>query len=128
MDPSLQTAANIGGMNNEPNNNPYVPPVSTLVPTDGNGSHKKAWPMITILIVVLVLVVAALYLFASGSNDQATLEGTDNTIAEGQVDEQGGAVTEEPQSVQPVTNTADDTQSLEQDLNSAIEGLETQNF
>lgn len=125
MDPNLQTAANIGGMNNEPNNNPYVSPTPVSAPPSNNNSHKKAWPMIAILVVVLVLVVAALYLFASGSNDQAVVpEGDGGAIAE----EQGGTVAGETQSVQPVTNTADDTQSLEQDLNSAIEGLETQNF
>ncbi|MDE2233307.1 MAG: hypothetical protein KGJ90_04220 [Patescibacteria group bacterium] len=101
-------------MNNETAGHPYVP--------NGNGnSHKKVGPIIATLVIVLVLIIAALYLFASRLNNQQQTPSTANTA--------GVGISATPQqSVQPITNKADDVQSLQADLNKATQGLDSQNF
>lgn len=116
----------------EPNNqNIPTTPVSNIsdsmpvnVPMNDNpyGKHNKIGPVIAVLVIVLVLVVAALYLFAGNSNRSI------DTMMEDKSTMMVDDVNQTTQSVQPVTNTADDVTSLEADLDSALEGLDSQNF
>ena len=76
--------------------------------------HKKVGPIVAILVVALVLIVGALYIFASRMNQQPT-DGTSDTAST-------------QTSVQPVTNSADDVNSTEADLNTSVNGLDSQNF
>jgi flagellar basal body-associated protein FliL len=85
--------------------------------------HKKVGPIIAILIIVLILVIGALYLFASSINrEQAPV---DNSMAN-----TNGAPAEsvEPQTVAPVTNTSDEIEAIESDLNSSTNGLDNSNY
>lgn len=89
----------------EPNNTNNPIPAST-------DSKKKVGPIVVTLAVVLVLIIGALYLFASSVNKGSSIE------------EQAGVV----ETVKPVTNTGDTVQDLNADLNSATQGLEQTNF
>ena len=93
-----------------------MPPAS---PSPMNAEHKKVGPIIATLIIVLVLIIAALYLFASRLNQQAIP--TDDTA-----DQYGASAT--TTTVQPVTNKADDVQSIQSDLNSSTNGLGSQGY
>ena len=94
------------------------PPISQPMPVSTAPEHKKVGPIIAILIIVLVLIVGALYLFASRINqEQAPV---DSSVAAGD--------TAAPQTVTPVTNSADDVSSLESDLNASSKGLDAQTF
>lgn len=89
--------------------------------------HKKVGPIIAILVIVLVLIIGALYLFASRINQQQTP--VDNTVADTNTNTPTApAAVVEPQTVQPVVNKADDVNALQADLNSATNGLGNQNF
>ena len=104
----------------DPQNQQPVPQQPTpLAPMPAE--HKKIGPIIAILIIVLILVIGALYLFASRINQQQAPVNTSvaNTSA------QTSAST---QSVQPVTNTSDDVNALQADLNVSTAGLDNQNF
>jgi len=82
--------------------------------------NKKIGPIVVTLVVVLVLVIVALYIFASKISQPDTSEMTDS-----------GATTttvQQPQPVPVVTNKADDPQSLKNDLNTSVQGLDSQNF
>jgi cytoskeletal protein RodZ len=94
-----------------------VQPVNTPV------GHKKVGPIIAILVVVLILIIGALYLFASRLNQEQT-PGDTSDIA----NRTDTSATTEPQVVQPVTNKSDDVNSLEADLNASTAGLDSQNF
>lgn len=118
-----------------PNEQPIVtnnipPTVPTVKPSPytpiNNNSHKKVGPIIAILVIVLVLVIAALYLFASRINQQTTLINAENTpITNTSIPNNEAAASE---SVQAVINTSDDLQSLQNDLNVSTDGLDSQNF
>lgn len=101
----MQPNDQMNQMNNAPlgANNPSSMPVE---------SKKKVGPIVVILAVVLILIIGALYLFASSTNKNAVP--TDEDIA--------------AETVKPVTNTSDDVQDLNADLNSAIEGIDQQSF
>lgn len=86
-----------------------------------SGEHKKIGPIVAILVIVLVLVVAALYLFASKINKQTVTPPVTSATPT-----QSTAATIE--SVQAVTNTADDVDSLQKDLETSTNGLDNQNF
>ncbi len=75
-------------------------------------SKKKVGPIVVILAVVLILIIGALYLFASSSNKNAVPTDAD-LVAE---------------TVQPVTSTSDDVQDLDADLNASINGIDQQSF
>lgn len=96
-------------------------PINTM-PTQ----HKKVGPIIAILVIVLVLIIGALYLFASRINQQQTP--VDNTVADTNTNTPVAPVVVEPQTVQPVVNKADDVNALQADLNSATNGLGNQSF
>jgi len=93
--------------NNQPNMNSTQPMTSPVMETP----HKKSGPMIAGLAIILIIIIGALYMFAARS--QAPVIPTeDATTAE----------------VQPVTNTSDDVSSLEADLNTSVDGIDSQNF
>ena len=82
------------------------------------GAPKKVGPIIVGLIVVLVLIVVGLYMFASRpATDKGMVEFKTNTSSSTVV-----------QTVKPITNTADDAQSLQNDLNNSTTGIDSQNF
>lgn len=92
-----------------------VPPSAPLEQTP---EHKKVGPIVAVLVVVLVLIIGALYIFASRMNQTQI----DNTSA-------ATAMTETQQTtVTPVTSTSDDVSSIEADLNMSVDGLDAQNF
>ncbi len=70
------------------------------------------------LVIVLLLVIAALYLFASRLNKEPSDATANQIISE----------TSAQQTVEPVTNTSDDMSSIESDLNASTNGLDNQNF
>jgi uncharacterized protein HemX len=90
--------------------------------------HKKVGPIVAVLVIVLVLIIGALYLFASQmNNEQAPID----TSVAAQMTPSTETSSELPAptaTVQPVTNTADDLSSLEADLNTSAKGLDTQSF
>lgn len=87
-----------------------------------NNSKKKIGPIIVTLVVVLVIIIAALYIFASKVNHEQPPEiyrSEHNTVSTNN---------NEDVSVQPITNKSDDVQSLQDDLNKSVEGLDSQDF
>ena len=76
--------------------------------------HKKIGPTIAVLVIVLVLVIAALYFFASGIND-TVLPGGEPLTGEPSLAPDGSGV---------ITNTADDLDSLQKDLDASIPEVE----
>ena len=108
--------------NNQPINNPVVSteataPTSTPAPTQiETTKSKKVGPIIVTLIIILVVIIGVLYFFASTLNKQAiptdgSLAGDDSTTT-----------------VKPITNTDNDIQSLQNDLNNSTAGVLEQNF
>lgn len=99
MDPINQTTPNgqqSAPMNDEPN--------------------KKVGPIISTLVIVLILIIAALYIFASKvSQRTATDQMTDQPAATSTT-------------VTPVTNNSDDLNSIQSDLNVSTNGVDNQNF
>lgn len=82
-----------------------------------SADHKKVGPIIATLIVILIVIIAALYIFAARSTTETLpMEATSTKSA---ID---------AQLVQPVTNKADDINSLDSDLNTSAKGLDNQNF
>lgn len=73
-------------------------------------AEKKVGPIVATLIIVLILIIVALYLFASKVNPPATPSDT-------ATEQTGTAVT-----------TQTDVQNLQNDLNNATNGLDQQNF
>lgn len=88
--------------------------------------HKKIGPIIAVLVIILVLVIGALYIFASSVNKQSVP--VDNTIATDTSDPAQADNTTPAPEVKPITNQADDVSSLEADLNASTKGLDGQNF
>ncbi len=75
-------------------------------------NQKKAGPIIAILIIVLILIIASLYMFASRvTQEPVPMDDSEPTA-----------------SVEPVTNTSDEVSDIEADLDAATNGLEDQNF
>jgi hypothetical protein len=119
-----------GSMNTSPvtsPNNPVGQPAGQYRNTSpanlSDNGHKKVGPIIATLVIVLILIIAALYLFASRINQQSVP--TDTTTADSTSANSIAAAT---QSVQPVTGTADDPTALQSDLNASTKGLDSQNF
>ena len=79
--------------------------------TQENG-HKKVGPIIATLVIVLILIIGALYIFASRMNQQVLPSDATTDTTTGVV--------------KPVTNTADDVNSLKNDLDSSASGLNGQ--
>ena len=117
-----------------PNENPIVnnnvPPITPTVNipphSPVNNNHKRVGPIIAILVIVLVLIIAALYLFASRINQQIIPNNTESSVTDtSAVNNETATVN---QSVQEITNTSDDLQSLQDDLNASTNELDIQNF
>jgi uncharacterized protein YpmB len=90
-------------------------PVENSVPPyqpQTNSEHKKIGPVVAILVIVLVLVAAAIYMFATRVNKQDAVN-SDTAAA---------------QEVQEVTNNSDEVNDLEADLSASVTGLDEQNF
>ncbi len=96
---------------------PTMPSETPSTPTVGPTEDKKAGPIIAILVIVLVLVIAALYIFAAQSTVDPIPDDSMMT------DEQTA-----PAEVQPITNTSDDIMDIQADLDASIDGLDDQNF
>jgi len=88
-----------------------------VAPTNG---EKKVGPIIATLIIVLVLIIAALYIFASKISQPSM---PDDAATTADTSGASGAT-----SVSPVTGTSTDVDNLQKDLNSATQGLDNQNF
>jgi len=97
-------------------------PAPTEAPIDQSGpvtpsDHKKIGPIVSILVVILVLIIGALYIFASRINNFSspdTMPADENAIP--------------TETVKPVINTSDEIDSIEADLEGSIQGLDSQNF
>ncbi len=100
--------------NSQPMPNPAPMSAMPMTPTE----HKKVGPIIATLIIVLILIIAALYLFASKIN-QPTVPSNDTASNDSAVN---------VDTVKPVTNTSDDPAALQADLNASTNGLDGQNF
>ena len=106
-----------------PMSSPIAPSTSTASSTASSvsdSSHKKVGPIIATLVVVLVLIIAALYLFASKVNKEPVPVDTMTTAVNN--------VTAASPTVAPVTSSSDDPVSLQSDLNASTNNLDTQNF
>ncbi|MFA6404646.1 MAG: hypothetical protein WCW03_01440 [Candidatus Paceibacterota bacterium] len=119
MDPNTQIPPNTGGINN-------IDISSQNMTSPEGDNHKKVGSTIAILVVVFVLIIAALYIFASQLWTSNNVENTDINTNTAMNTDTIRTITKE--SVQPVTNTDVDVQSLEEDLNTAVDGLDAQNF
>jgi hypothetical protein len=107
--------------NQVPNTTPVTPvtPVMGSQKDDMGNGHKKVGPIIATLVIVLILIVAALYLFASRINQQAIPDDTTSSA---------NSVPAPIQSVAPVTGNSTDPASLQSDLDASTQGLDSQNF
>ena len=76
-------------------------------------NKKNIGPIIATLVIVLILIIGALYIFASHISQQTLPADALNTSTT---------------TVQVITNKSDDVNSLQNDLNSSIDGLNKQNF
>ncbi|MCX6719143.1 MAG: hypothetical protein NTZ38_02080 [Candidatus Taylorbacteria bacterium] len=86
-------------------------------------SNKKVGPIVAILVIVVIVVIVVVYLLVSRVNKQSMPNDLD--IAAASINHQ--STTASPL-VKPITNTADDIQSLQNDLNKATEGVGSQRF
>ncbi len=92
------------------NNQPITQQPGPVVTPQG---EKKVGPIVATLIIVLILIIAALYLFASKINQPDTA--AENSLAAGV-------------QASDTTMSQEDVQSLQDDLDSATTGLDQQNF
>ncbi len=127
MDPQNQAL----NMNVAPS--PFAPATPTPSKDNGGTNHKKVGPTIVIFIIIVTIIFLATYLFASNSNKQQQIPTNDSSIAaKGSVNASqaaiGSQVDQSGQTVQPITNTGDDLQSLQNDLNNSTTGVDNQNF
>ncbi len=96
-------------INNTPQSAPEQTPMST--PPLANPEHTKVGPIVAVAAVVLILIIGALYIFASRMNSSM---GDDSAPA--------------AEAVQPITSTSDEIDDIEADLDMSIDGLDAQNF
>ena len=89
-----------------------------------SSGDKKVGPIIATLVIVLILIIAALYLFAARIN-QPAIPTDDSTATSDEAPADSSAA---EQSVPAVTGTSTDTASLKSDLNASTAGLDNQNF
>lgn len=109
------------------NSQPIIPPADPVMPGKGPNGDKKVGPIIATLVIVLILIIAALYLFASRINQPAIPD--DNDVTAGDLDGTVSTTTIAPAAtVQPVTSTSTDVKSLQSDLDDSTKGLDNQNF
>jgi len=95
------------------NNQTNISDTPTVTPSNVSlHKEKKVGPIVATLIIVFILIIVALYLFATQINQQ-TPE-VDSSLA--------------AQVTIPASTTVEEINSLENDLNSATSGLDGQNF
>jgi len=109
-----------------PNQNPSSPINNSSVP-----KPRKFGPVIAISIIILVIIVIAIYLFASqitiSSPTQDNINTGANTLS-AIPDQNNTTVDSAPETIEPISNNADDLNSLQKDLDSSIQGIDTQNI
>ena len=90
--------------------------------------NKKIGPIITAFAIIIVIIVAVLYIVGSKANKTAPTLPDTSSVA---YSETSPVVNDAPQSttsVQPINNTDDDLQSIQNDLNQSTTGVDNQNF
>jgi len=92
-----------------------------------NTSQKKVGPIIAIFVIVVVVILLGLYLFSSNTNNQQPVDGSSVAAQEQSLANQQPAQESQP-AVTPITNTNDDLQSIQNDLNNSTTGIDEQNF
>lgn len=99
------------------------PPSAPQQPAPAIPEHngKKVGPIIATLLIVLILIIAALYVFGSRLNQQMPTDSTADTM---NTDLSANA----SQSIQPVTSNSDDLNDIQKDLNRSTNGIDSQNF
>ena len=102
---------------------PPVTPPSTTPTITAPTSSNKVGPIIAIFVVVIIIIAVILYFVGSNSNKQVPPPAVNTSVATQQAD-----VNQAASSVQPITNSADDIQSLQNDLNNSTTGIDSQNF
>jgi hypothetical protein len=128
-----------------------IPPMNGMPSSFPNAEKpKKFGPIIAILIVILVIVIVALYLLASSSSvrtfggaQEDCVSGATDCIDFRQIIDNGGLEAGQPVpqqnvnvtggvpnngTVAPITNTADDVDSLQADLDASISGIDAQSI
>lgn len=81
--------------------------------------EKKVGPIVATLVIVLILILAALWLFASKVNQPA---------APVRALDQQPQQQQQTQAAAPAPNSAEDLNDLNADLNTSVDGLDSQNF
>ncbi|MFA6601302.1 MAG: hypothetical protein WCT02_00340 [Candidatus Paceibacterota bacterium] len=116
--------------------NPTPAGISNTSPTNipnlpvSSHEHGKIGPIIATLIVIIVIVIAAIYIFASRSTvipeitDTVSSNQTNNVVQT----PAAAPTTSAAPTIAPLTNKSDDLQSLQNDLNTSTEGVDSQNF
>lgn len=93
-------------------------------PTDqrkGENEQKKVGPIVSTLVIVLVLIIAALYLFAQKINKEPIpTDATPNAAGSNPVSATG--------TVPVINGKSNDPASLQNDLNASTQNLDQQNF
>lgn len=99
-------------------------PVFNSTPSTGlENNHKKIGPIVTTLVIVLLLIIAGIYIFASKVNQQIVPASDTTADATNQKVSLASSTT-----VTPITNTKDDLNSLQSDLNTSTTGIDAQSF
>jgi predicted PurR-regulated permease PerM len=109
-----------------PNQNPTSPTNNFSAP-----KPRKFGPVIAISIIILVIIVIAIYLFASQINVNSPTQDNINTGANtisSMNDQNNTTINTTPETIAPISNNADDINSLQKDLDSSIQGIDTQNI
>ena len=102
---------------------PAPAPAPSPMPIVQQKSSKKIGPIIAIFVILVVIIAAILYFVGANFNKQAPPSNDNSSVATQQAD-----VSQAVSSVQPITNTSDDVQSLQNDLNNSTTGVDSQNF
>ncbi len=109
----------------EPLEKAYEKKADVQCPT--NKPSRKVGPIVATLVVVVILVIVAIVLFASRTNQQVMPTGSVSNASASSTASYDQASSTAP-TVKPITNTADDVQSLQNDLDKATQGVGSQKF
>jgi len=105
------------------NSIPTNPLNSQMPPKD----HKKVGPIVATLVVILIIIIGILYFIASKVNQQVIP--TDNSaIATDNSNAPINAAPSAAPTVTPITNKADDLNSLNADIKASANGVDSQNL
>lgn len=103
-----------------------TPTMDTLTPAN---KPKKVGPIVAILVAVLLILIVVIYFVSkqfevvSPANDSTAGANVQSAIV---MENDKQAQPTPPQEVQAISNTNDDLQSLQSDLDVSIQGLDTQ--